>query len=142
MDIKKFSPKAQNEEKIIPKDNFQKYWLMLPAPIRVVLVIPTMTILFTVELIKIPLDFIIDFAKHRYILFTMLLLLCYSAFSKYAELVSTYGEENVYKAAKVLGGGILMIFILCNLWTIVALAFMYGICYFIYWAVMRALTGQ
>lgn len=126
--------KTENTKtKVIPKDNFQKYWLKLPKYIRMILVVPMLlcaaAYLTVTETIK-------YLWRNKYWVIGIVGTIA----AIYFTLVAKYGADRLAEATKVLLGGFLLIIIIKNFFFILSLLFYSGIIYLIYWAVMHALT--
>lgn len=122
------------DTKTIPKDKFQRYWLKLPACIRFILTIPLMIIYL------IPCFIITETIKYLWNNKYWVIGIVGTSAAIYFTLVTKYGADRLAEAAKVLLGGLLLIIIIKNFFSILSFLFFSGILYFIYWAVMHALT--
>lgn len=145
MIIEEFGPKKNigkkqvlnrktEDTKIIPKDNFQKYWLKLPKCIRFVLTPPLMIFYL------IPYFIITETIKYLWNNKYWVIGIVGTTAAIYFNLVAKYGADRLAEAAKVLLGGLILIIIIKNFFLILYLLFWSGIIYLIYWAVMHALT--
>ena len=132
--LEKIREQREKEAQIIPKDNFQKYWLKIPMIIRYILVIPAMLITFPIVLIQLILEAI---WKNKYYIIGLVGIFAAS----YYYLVGKYGAHRLSEAMKALCGGILLIIIIKYFFAILSMLFWGGVLYLIYWAVMHALVG-
>ena len=132
--LEKIREQREKEAQIIPKDNFQKYWLKIPMIIRGILVIPAMLIAFPIGLIQLILETI---WKNKYYIIGLVGILA----ALYYYLVGKYGAHRLSEAMKAICGGILLIIIIKYFFAILSMFFWGGVLYLIYWAVMHALVG-
>lgn len=132
--LEKIREQREKEAQIIPKDNFQKYWLKIPMIIRYILVVPAMLITFPIVLVQLILEAIWN---NKYYIIGIIGICAAS----YYYLVGKYGAHRLSEAMKALCGGILLIIIIKYFFAILSMIFWGGVLYLIYWAVMHALVG-